>query len=244
MAEKEQKRNLKKYLPYLIAGVIVILALSVGGYFYLQYQGAQEKLAVNPATGVPQVSDLVERVGKLMELPAGETPTVAAVSDVSKLKGQAFFVNAQNGDQVLIYSKAKKAVLYRPSTNKIIEVGPVNLSAPAVPEGQESASGSATPSPTGAQPSVFLLNGTTVVGLTRTAETAFTEGKLSITIADRDNAAKNDYVKSVVVDLTGKNAALAKSIAGIVKGTVGTLPAGETKPDADIVVILGTDFIK
>jgi uncharacterized membrane protein len=68
----------------------------------------------------------VEAVGKLMELPA-EKPTVATVSDVTKLPiaTQPFFTAAKNGDKVLFYNDAKKAILYRPQTNKIVNVAPI-----------------------------------------------------------------------------------------------------------------------
>jgi hypothetical protein len=52
---------------------------------------------------------------------------VATVSDASKLQSQQFFAKAQNGDKVLIFTNAKRAVLYRPSTNKVIEYAPVNI---------------------------------------------------------------------------------------------------------------------
>lgn len=73
---------------------------------------------------------LQAEIGKFLELPSNETPTVATVSDASKVKNQAFFANSQNGDKVLIFSKAGKAVLYRPATKKIIEVAPINLNNP------------------------------------------------------------------------------------------------------------------
>ena len=82
-----------------------------------------------------EVNKLIEEVGKIIELPEGPKPTIATVTEVEKVKGQAFFAKAQNGDKVLVYTEAKKAILYRPSEKKIIEVGVVNI-------GQEEASSS------------------------------------------------------------------------------------------------------
>jgi hypothetical protein len=74
-----------------------------------------------------EAQTLISQIGKLTDLPQGETPTVATVTDITKLKDQPFFTNAKNGDKVLIYTTAKKAYLYRPSTNKLINIAPVNL---------------------------------------------------------------------------------------------------------------------
>ncbi|MBI3385615.1 hypothetical protein HY031_00865 [Candidatus Gottesmanbacteria bacterium] len=112
-----------------IAAILVILvAASVPSvYFYTKYQKARQQLA-NPAElSREQTNQLIGAVGKLMELPSDEQPTIATVTDAEKLRTQAFFTNAQNGDRVLIYTTAKKAILFRPSINKIIEVAPVNI---------------------------------------------------------------------------------------------------------------------
>jgi hypothetical protein len=74
-----------------------------------------------------ETAKLIARVASLVSLPEGETPTIATVTDVEKLRTQTFFAKAENGDRVLIFSKARKAYLYRPSTNKIVEIGPINI---------------------------------------------------------------------------------------------------------------------
>ncbi len=87
------------------------------------------KLSQSQPSATDDAKQLNSEVGKLIELPTDETPTVATVVDASKVKSQAFFANAQNGDRVLLYSKSSKAILYRPSTKKIIEVAPINIGA-------------------------------------------------------------------------------------------------------------------
>lgn len=69
---------------------------------------------------------IVQAVGKLVVLPE-EVPTIATVTDLEKLKDQAFFKNAKVGDKVLIYIKARKAILYDAQADKIIELAPLNM---------------------------------------------------------------------------------------------------------------------
>ena len=158
MAESESSSRFsfftsKKFL-FILGGFVVVLALLAGGYYVWQKSYTQSAPA-----GQTDVEAVVGKVNKLMDLPTDEAPTLATVSDVNKLQGQEFFAKAQNGDQVLIYSKAKKAVLYRPSVDKIIEVGPVNIA----PTQSETASSSAVASQT-TEIKVALLNGTETVG--------------------------------------------------------------------------------
>jgi len=171
------------------------------------------------------VNKLVKEVGQLIELPK-ETPTVATITDENKLKDQAFFANAKNGDKVLIFTNSKKAILYRPSLKKIIEVAPINL-------GQSQTQ----------TVKVAIYNGTKTVGLTKTAG-ADLKSKVSNADVITSGNASNDYSKTIVVDLTGGKKADADNIAKILNGEVGSLPQGETKPNADILVILGSNYIK
>lgn len=114
-----------------IAVVVVVLALAAGaGYFGWQYSEAKKDVdrLSNPQEATKAANaELIAKVSAHTEVPQGETPTIATVTDVSKLKSQAFFAKAENGDRVLIYTQAKRAILYRPSNDKIIEIAPINL---------------------------------------------------------------------------------------------------------------------
>lgn len=109
---------------------MTVLSSGTAVYFYNEYSALQQdpnKVAQE------EVSKLVAQVSKLILLPEGEVPTLVTVADPSKLKDQPFFANAKTGDKVLIYTRAKKAILYNPDSNKIVEVAPINIGASATP---------------------------------------------------------------------------------------------------------------
>lgn len=130
-SKKLGRRLGRKKLVLVIVAILVLAALAVvGAKGYANYNKLKKENArlSNPQEAARAETDrLKQEVGKLIELPADESPTVATVVDASKLKSQAFFAKAENGDRVLMFPKAKKAVLYRPSTNKVIEVAPINI---------------------------------------------------------------------------------------------------------------------
>lgn len=116
--------NKKTRMIIVVLILLLVVLLGVLGYFLF----VGKKQEVSPVEGNrKELQEVIEAVGKLILLPEGEEPTLATVSDPSKLKDQAFFKNAELGDKVLIYSQAKKAILYSPTKNKIIEIAPINL---------------------------------------------------------------------------------------------------------------------
>lgn len=109
-------------------GTLLVFAVGVGGTAYAVTRYPQVLgLSKGQAQAQAEADMLITEVGKLLALPSDEKPTVATITDVEKLKEQVFFKNAANGDKVLIYTKSKKAILYRPSDKKIVEVGAVNI---------------------------------------------------------------------------------------------------------------------
>ena len=111
----------QKAVPILVLLLVILAGVAV--YFYMQVSTLKQ----NPdALAQKEAETLVGIVGKLILLPDGETPTIATVSDPTKLAGQAFFAKAKVGDKVLLYARAQKAYLYDPVANKLLEVAPIN----------------------------------------------------------------------------------------------------------------------
>jgi hypothetical protein len=123
-------RGFKKFVIKkwrLLLSLLVVIVITVLAYGYINTKHDLENLSGNKAASQDAKNELVKKVGKLVELPTNEVPSTATVSDSSKLQNQEFFANSKNGDKVLVFAKSGRAVLYRPSTNKVIEFSKVNL---------------------------------------------------------------------------------------------------------------------
>jgi hypothetical protein len=242
-----EKKSFSK--PMLIIGgaILAVIIFLPSFYFYNKYQSLKKTVGNPPASLENEVKDLVNKVGKLIELPEGEDPTLATVSDKSQLPPQPFFARAQNGDKVLIYQKAKKAFLYRPTTDKLIEVGPVSTTelSPTVtpPAGvlitqpvTATQSSILTPTKTNTV-SVSIYNGSKTAGLAAKTEQNLISKFSNISVIQKANS-QGDYQKTLVVDLSGKQNKLASDMAGFLNGEVGSRPDSEPKPSADILIIV------
>ncbi|MCX6732607.1 MAG: hypothetical protein NTV98_03650 [Candidatus Roizmanbacteria bacterium] len=186
---KTDKKTLNKSLVALI--VLVVIEL-IGGVIFLfaNYYSTAKKTVTQKQDKKQAVTEILTKIGALYDLPTGETPTIATVSDKTKLDKQAFFAKAENGDNVLIYSNAKKAILYRPSINKVMEVAPlvmnVPTAAPQIPN--------VTPTPTIEKKiSVSIYNGTKITGLATAAEKKVTEAYKNSEVVE-----KGDTIKIIV----------------------------------------------
>ena len=118
--------------------IVAVVAIALGGYFYYKLHTFQK----NPnAENAKEAKDLLAKVAEIYLIPTGEEPTIATVSDPNALKNQSFFTASQKGDRVLIFTLAGKAVLYRPSIDKIIEVAPINNKKDDTPSTPEKSTG-------------------------------------------------------------------------------------------------------
>ncbi len=114
--ENHPRRGLASSYKKIILGLVVLTVL----YFLISF-GMKVFSVYTINKGVLTSQQVLEAVNKMMILPESEEPTIKTVTNLDEVKYQPFFMNAEIGDQVIIYSVAKKAILYRPSLNKIIE---------------------------------------------------------------------------------------------------------------------------
>lgn len=129
--------TLKKYIAFVgtfiqqrrVASMVVVAVLVFG------IIGAGIWLRTSKESPAEQsqreAQELVAAVSKLVLLPTDEQPLIATVSDPAQFKGQAFFERASMGDKILIFNKARKAILYSPSKKLVIDIAPLNAPTPS-----------------------------------------------------------------------------------------------------------------
>lgn len=125
--DKKMKRGGKNNTLVIVLVLLVLAGFGTAGYVYYQYNNLKNNPDASKQAQQQEVDALKAKVAKLISIPNEETPTIATVTDKEKLKDQPFFKEAQNGDKILIFPQAKKAVIYRESENKLINVGPIAI---------------------------------------------------------------------------------------------------------------------
>jgi hypothetical protein len=223
-------------LKYILISLVVLVILGGGitGLIW-KFQPELYRLIDTYRAGEATKVDatLIKTVGQLMFLPS-EEPTIATVTDKEKLAKQPFFAQAENGDKVIIYTQAKKAILYRPTQKKIVDVAPLITDATPQPQ-------LAPTTVTSEKISLTLLNGSLKPGVTNSIDDQLIKKYPNLAIGAKKAATKTDYVQTIVVDLTGKNTQLAAQIAADLGGVVNALPESEPKPTTELVVIVGNN---
>lgn len=109
--------------------VITLVSFASAAYFYRQY-----RFVIQGQNRVEEIQKqaILAIIGKVIDLPQ-ETPTIVTVTDAEKLPDQVFFENAINGDKIIIYEGAKRVFLYRPTSQKVIDVATLTPKVPWQP---------------------------------------------------------------------------------------------------------------
>lgn len=243
----------KKLRTTLIWLAIAVPTLLIGVYYYVQYINTKSELVrfkENPQTAA--IYDLLEKVGTHIQLPKNETPTIATITDVDKLKGQPFFARAQNGDKILMYEKTQRTIIYRPLTDKIIETASISISNSKElttdeivnPEAKETTSSQEITEVENENPiRIVIYNGTGIPGLANSLQQKLNNDfdKFEFTIARVGNAL-NAYEKTSIYNTTQVSAQKIESLKDYVVAEVLTEEPQENTTGMDVLIIVGRDF--
>jgi hypothetical protein len=141
---------------------ILVIPLLVGASAF----GYQYYLQLNPqVVYAHKLQAMTQQVSKSLSLPKDETPVVATVTDKGILPKQKFFSLAQNGDKILMYKKHKLAVLFRPTSGKVITQATLDFrDITPTPAGGSGTSAVAGASTSAAQPAATEVSQTPASG--------------------------------------------------------------------------------
>ncbi|OGK57547.1 hypothetical protein A3I50_05255 [Candidatus Roizmanbacteria bacterium RIFCSPLOWO2_02_FULL_37_9] len=247
-----------KKIFLVFAGLFVFILAVVGTitsvYFYKKYQTAEKKFKEANLISQYDVRALVAKVGKLIKLPSGELPTIATITDLEKIKQEPFFAKAKVGDKVLLYMQAKKAFLYDPVNNLIVEVGPLTLPSgiPTPTPSTESSDTLRQEDIQGTQTQnsetsykVAVYNGTSVASTLDNFLDQLESNYPNLILVQKANASKRTYSQTILVSLAQNNESFSQSLAEQIGAEISSLPEGEQAPaGADFLIILGEDRLK
>ena len=218
--------------------VVSLIVVGFAAYFFIQYQNSKKLLSDPNLAAQEELKTLKESIGKHMIIAPGNAQ-LAKITDKKKLSQEPFlknfFSSAENGDQVLIVSNKSTQYwyLYRSNNDKLINF--VNFTTNPETGNQNAPQKSSTS--LAREVAVSVVNGTTVTGLGGKIGEKIKLKFPNIKAGKPANAKNNDYKTTLVIDLSGKNKAFVQELARFLNGKVSTLPEGEEKAEADIIVI-------
>jgi hypothetical protein len=207
-----QKYHRKKIVVGMVILVVVGAVIAV--------------LMRQPSHGSKVSKEAKASVGRLMLLPTNEEPTIATVDDKTKLKDKFLVAHASNGDEVLIYTQNRLAIIYRPSIDKIAAVGTVTADS-ALAESQGV--------------TMTVLDGANDPAKTQKIITQISTAYPSIKVTDGGQTNRQDFPTTIVIDNTKNKDYLIDELDGLIGGKRGVVPLGETQSVTDVMIIVGKD---
>lgn len=130
---KKPKNNNGKILN-IVLSILLVGALAAGGFFYSKYRSVSgdPKKAV-ASKNASETKDVLDAVNKVIFTESDKQPTVARVEspDTLKKSNPDFYKNVTAGDYLILYPQ--RAIVFRKSENKIINVAPIVDTSKLVP---------------------------------------------------------------------------------------------------------------
>ncbi|MBI3231946.1 MAG: LytR C-terminal domain-containing protein [Candidatus Doudnabacteria bacterium] len=214
-----------------IGKLFFILFLAAAGstaWFYFQYSNLQKQINSVQETGLEedqasQGLSLLDRINQHILLPHDQQPEITTIENAQELrKKETFFEYAQDGDALVKFNSLE--IIYNPVADVIVNARTRGTVAGAEVRAVQGAI------------TIDIRNGAGVAGLAGKTAESF-KGLKDFIVQGVGNAAKNNYPKTILVNLSNKD------ITGLEKqfktASVKDMPQGEQVSNADVVIILG-----
>ena len=101
--------------------IIIVLVASLSIFLGILYKN---QMVAKQKARAKAEQETVDKISKLLRLP-NETPIFMTVFNEKDFENNDLFRKVKTGDKILVYLNSKQAIIYRPSTNQVIEVLPV-----------------------------------------------------------------------------------------------------------------------
>ncbi|MBL8029799.1 MAG: LytR C-terminal domain-containing protein [Candidatus Doudnabacteria bacterium] len=212
--------------------VLLAVALGCAYWFYNENQTLKAKVAelegkIITAQNSVSLDGLspVEKLNKHMLLPQAQSAQVVTIENSKDLKqSDTFYEYAENGDLLIQFPNLE--IIYNNTADVIINARTKNTGQVAGAEAR-ALQGALN---------LEIRNGAGVAGLAGKTAATFS-GVKEYVVKSVGNAARGDYSKTVIVNLSGKD------VSGLEKQfntqAVTVLPSGESVSEADVVIIMG-----
>lgn len=225
------KKNIGRLILIIVA-LVILGALTYFGWSWWDLRKQVDTLLKPEGIEELQKKQTEELLNKMKEhivLPDDEEPIIATVTDAEALKEESeFYALAKNDDVVVIYVRAKKAFLFDPFSNRVLNVGPVITDENS--EGTETLEGSV---------SVEVRNGTDAEGRGEEVAQQISNLDENFEVLPATNADES-YTETVIVD-NGATPELLKKLEDELETTaLTTIPEGERSSSAKILILIGT----
>lgn len=121
-----RKRKGGKFSLLLLIAVIVL-----GVLYYNQHQELVrlKDPVLQTEYAQKQVQKVIDDMKKYVVIPAEEELKLLGIINNAEIlkKDQAFYTNVENGDYVFLFSKTARALIWRPSDNKVVNFGVADM---------------------------------------------------------------------------------------------------------------------
>ena len=114
-SEQRHKTGSGRKIVIVVLLVLLIAAIGFAVMFFIKYR----QIVGNVPSSERQ--KIISKIEPVIALP-DEQPELSTILDTAKLTNQTLRERANNGDNLFIYSKAKRLVIYRPSTGKVVDM--------------------------------------------------------------------------------------------------------------------------